>query len=297
MSDSGAESRRYAATAGMFDGVHRGHQFLLNHLVRYARSRGLEPLVFTFARHPLETISPGSAPQLLTAPEQRISLIRELSGINHVELLDPTPEFLRATGCEFLERLHRNHGVDAFAMGFNNHIGSDRAIPVTLAGAPVDLLELPRLESDEPVNSTSVRNALAAGDIQTAERLLGHRWQYRGKVVDGKKLGRTIGFPTANIEGVVPQLMLPQNGVYAVDVTLSDGAVHRGMANIGCRPTVDIPGAPATLEVNIFDFDGNIYGDTADIAFLKRLRSEKAFASLDDLRHQLEVDRTEAQKL
>lgn len=297
MTGCGVESCRYIATAGMFDGVHRGHQFLLRQLAAEAQRRGLKPVVFTFSRHPLETIAPQRAPKLLTTPEQRIDLIRELSGIEHVELLDPTPEFLRTSGKTFLEGLHRDHQVDAFAMGFNNHIGSDGATAATLDDAPADIIALPEMESDEPVNSTAVRRALASGDINTAERILGHRWQYRGKVVDGKRLGRTIGFPTANIEGERSGLILPPNGVYAVDITLPDGMPRRGMANIGCRPTVDAPGSPATLEVNIFGFDGDIYGAPADITFLQRLRDERHFANLKELRRQLEADRNAAKNI
>lgn len=297
MTGCGVESCRYIATAGMFDGVHRGHQFLLRQLAAEAQRRGLKPVVFTFSRHPLETIAPQRAPKLLTTPEQRIDLIRELSGIEHVELLDPTPEFLRTSGKTFLEGLHRDHQVDAFAMGFNNHIGSDGATAATLDDAPADIIALPEMESDEPVNSTAVRRALASGDINTAERILGHRWQYRGKVVDGKRLGRTIGFPTANIEGERSGLILPPNGVYAVDITLPDGMPRRGMANIGCRPTVDAPGSPATLEVNIFGFDGDIYGAPADITFLQRLRDERHFANLEELRRQLEADRNAAKNI
>lgn len=297
MTGCGVESCRYIATAGMFDGVHRGHQFLLRQLAAEAQRRGLKPVVFTFSRHPLETIAPQRAPKLLTTPEQRIDLIRELSGIEHVELLDPTPEFLRTSGKTFLEGLHRDHQVDAFAMGFNNHIGSDGATAATLDDAPADIIALPEMESDEPVNSTAVRRALASGDINTAERILGHRWQYRGKVMDGKRLGRTIGFPTANIEGERSGLILPPNGVYAVDITLPDGMPRRGMANIGCRPTVDAPGSPATLEVNIFGFDGDIYGAPADITFLQRLRDERHFANLEELRRQLEADRNAAKNI
>lgn len=296
MTDSGVKSCRYVATAGMFDGVHRGHQFLLRQLAAEAHRRSLQPLVFTFSRHPLEIIAPQRAPKLLTTPGQRIDLIRELSGIEHVELLDSTPEFLRTTGRAFLEGLHRDHHVDAFAMGFNNHIGSDGATAATLDNdAPVDIIALPEMESDEPINSTAVRSALTSGDINAAERILGHRWQYRGKVVGGKRLGRTIGFPTANIEGERSGLILPPNGVYAVDITLPDGLTRRGMANIGCRPTVDAPDSPATLEVNIFGFDSNIYGAAADITFLRRLRDEKPFANLEELRRQLEADRSAAE--
>lgn len=295
MTENNADSCRYAATAGMFDGVHRGHQFVLRHLKEEAARRGLTPLVFTFSRHPLEVIAPDRAPRLLTTPSQRIELIGELSGIGRVEILEPSPEFLRTTGHDFLTHLHESYGVDAFVMGFNNRVGSDGATPATLGNTDVDVLALTALESRQPVNSSAVRQAIQAGDIAVAEEILGHRWLYRGHVVGGKQLGRTIGFPTANIEGGDPNLILPRTGVYAVEITLPDGTTHRGMANIGCRPTVDLPGAPASLEVNIFGFNGDLYGAQVDIAFLKRLRDEKPFGNLEELRQQLEADRSAAQ--
>lgn len=297
MTENSAGSCRYVATAGMFDGVHRGHQFVLRHLKEEAARRGLTPLVFTFSRHPLEVIAPDRAPRLLTTPRQRIELIGELSGIGRVEILEPSPEFLRTTGHDFLTHLHGSYGVDAFVMGFNNRIGCDGATPATLGNTDVDVLALPALESKQPVNSSAVRQALQAGDIAAGEEILGHRWRYRGHVVSGKQLGRTIGFPTANIEGAGPNLILPRTGVYAVDITLPDGTMHRGMANIGYRPTVDRPGAPASLEVNIFGFSGDLYGAQVDIAFLKRLRAEKPFDSLEELRQQLEADRSAAQNI
>lgn len=298
MNEHGVNHRPAAATAGMFDGVHRGHQFMLGRFADEARHRGLEPVVFTFARHPLSVIAPDRTPALLSAPGQRADLIRELTGIRRVEIIEPTPELMRATARKFLDDLRRRYGVETFAMGFNNHIGSDRATAQALAsGAPADIIALPPLPSDQPVNSSAIRSAIAAGDISAAEAMLGHRWTYRGTVVPGKQLGRTIGFPTANIEGAVAGLLLPPGGVYAVDVTLGDGSRYRGMANIGSRPTVDAEGAPTSFEVNIFGYSGDLYGRTVDIDFLARLRDERRFPSLDSLRRQLEADRDAALKV
>lgn len=280
---------RYIATAGMFDGVHRGHHFVLSALVRDANARGLEPLVFTFAQHPMAIVAPHKAPSLLTSPSQREALIASVAGIRRVETIETTAEFLAKDARKFLDDIHERHAVDVFLMGFNNHIGSDRATAAQLADASVEVELLPPLEGDSSVSSSAVRSAIAACDFVHAEALLGHQWLYEGIVVHGRQLGRTIGFPTANIEPAAASLLLPPSGVFAVDTILPDGSVFRGMANIGTRPTVG--GHKATFEVNIFGFEGNLYGRMVKVRFLKRLRDERPFVSLDELRQQLEADR------
>ena len=283
---------RYIATAGMFDGVHRGHQFVLRSLADEARKRGLEPVVFTFEPHPLALVAPDKAPQLLTSPARREELIKSLTGVQRVETIEATAEFLARDARSFLGEIHGRCGVDVFLMGFNNHIGSDRAAATDLAEAPVEVRELLPFPDGRDVSSSAVRRAIAASDFGRAESLMGHRWVYDGVVVHGHQLGRTIGFPTANIEPAVPGLLLPPAGVYAVDVRLPDGREHRGMANIGTRPTVS--GHGTTFEVNIFGFEGNLYGRAVEVRFLKRLRAERPFGSLEELKAQLEADRRQA---
>lgn len=283
---------RYIATAGMFDGVHRGHQFVLRSLAEAGRSRGLEPVVFTFAPHPMTVVAPHKAPSLLTSPSRRETLINTLAGISRVETIDSTPEFLAKDARSFLEEIHARFGVDVFLMGFNNHIGRDRASASELAGGAVEVRGLPPFAEDGTISSSAVRNAIAASDFCRAESLMGHHWVYDGVVVHGRQLGRTIGFPTANIEPAVPGLLLPPAGVYAVDVRMPDGRERRGMANIGTRPTVS--GHGTTFEVNIFGFEGNLYGSPVEVRFLKRLRAERPFGSLEELKAQLEADRRQA---
>jgi len=202
---------RYIATAGMFDGVHRGHHFVLSALVRDANARGLEPLVFTFAQHPMAIVAPHKAPSLLTSPSQREALIASVAGIRRVETIETTAEFLAKDARKFLDDIHERHAVDVFLMGFNNHIGSDRATAAQLADASVEVELLPPLEGDSSVSSSAVRSAIAACDFVHAEALLGHQWLYEGIVVHGRQLGRTIGFPTANIEPAAASL-LPKTG-------------------------------------------------------------------------------------
>ena len=288
---------RYVATVGMFDGVHRGHVFLLRKLAEVARERGLEPMVFTFAGHPMCQLAPCQAPKTLTTAAQRADMIRQATGINRVEILDPKPELLSLTGNQFLHHIHDTYAVDAFLMGFNNHIGSDRADASALASACMPVIVMPELPAEYKVNSSTIRQALAEGRIEDATDILGHRWHYRGHVVHGRQLGRTIGFPTANIEPLEACQLLPKPGVYAVDVTLPEGRTLRGMANIGHRPTVDCADAPMSFEVNIFDCDADLYGTVLDVAFLGRLRDERPFSSVEALRLQLVADREAARRI
>lgn len=281
---------RYMATTGMFDGVHRGHIFALRQLESEAERRGLKPAVFTFSAHPLSLIAPEKAPRLLSTPSERAALIRAVLPAADVVVLDLAPELLALTAREFLDMLHRDYGVDAFAMGFNNHIGSDRATAADLADAPIPVLPLAEAPADTQLCSTAARNAIAHGSIDEANRILGRRWCFRGRVVHGKQLGRKLGFPTANIEPVDSSVIVPPAGVYAVDVTLPSGAVERGMANIGVRPTVDAEGAPVSFEVHILNFYGNLYGEIIEVEFLCLLRREKHFRSLDELAAQLALD-------
>lgn len=282
-------------TVGTFDGVHRGHLCLLSQLRRRAEALGLRPVVLALHPHPRAILRPGSEPPMLTDISTRCELIRKLGGIDDVQVLALTRADMGATGAEFVQALKEKYDAGALLMGFNNHIGSDRATAADLtatAGIPV-MEATPCADAD--VSSTAVRRAIAEGGVEEARCLLGRPYRYRGIVAHGKELGRTIGFPTANIEPATQQL-LPGPGVYAVDVLLPEG-VRRGIANIGHRPTVDIPGAPQTFEVHILDFDGDLYGRTVEVDFLAFLRHEERFPSLDALRVQLAADAAAARAL
>ena len=279
---------RYMATVGMFDGVHLGHAFALRSLAALACERGLKPLVLTFDAHPLATIAPGRAPSPLTDFSQKKDLISRLSADMAVQCLDFGHAMQTLSGAGFLELIHNKFGVDAFAMGYNNHIGHDRATPACLSDACIPVVTLAPFGHD--ISSSHVRRCIAEGNVAEAARLLGRPYSCRGTVVHGRQLGRTIGFPTANIKPLNPGQLLPAGGVYAVDVRFPSGIVSRGMANIGRRPTVESGHAEISFEVNIFDYSGDLYGSVLEIEFLGRLRDEKAFASLDELRRQLGRD-------
>lgn len=286
--DASASVRRIAAT-GMFDGVHLGHRHLLRALAAEAEKRGLTPLALTFAEHPLATLRPGCAPAILTSQSLKKELIGK-AGIDGCVIMPFGKEDFALTAAQFTEKIRNDYGVDVLLMGFNNHIGSDRRTAAELAAAGLPVVcadEYPGLS----VSSSQIREAVGKADFTKVQALSGHRFTVRGTVGGGQHIGRTIGFPTANITPEDTHQLLPPDGVYAVDVHLA-AATFRGMANIGMRPTV--AGTKRTFEVNIIGFSGDIYGERADIDFISRLRDERRFESLDALAAQLAADRAAA---
>ncbi len=285
----------YLATVGMFDGYHRGHQWLVGQLREKAAEENLKPLVITFDSHPLSIIRPGAAPKLITSTADKLRMLGEACEGN-VRLLPFDEATAKLDATSFLRKISADYGVSAFAMGFNNHIGSDRCDSrqaAALGIMPVFTFEhFPIGE----VSSSKVRKTLSNGNVNLAARLLGRLYTLRGTVVGGKKLGRTIGFPTANIQPYDKNLLIPANGVYAVDVRIDGkGSIRRGMLNIGTRPTVDHDsGAERSIEVHILDFEGEIYGREIELSFIGRLRSEKSFENLEALAAQLAKDRKAA---
>lgn len=287
---------RYMATVGMFDGVHLGHVDALRQFCSLAAARGLRPLVVTFDRHPLAAIAPHRTPALLTRTDTRRALIHAACPDAEVLVLPASDGILGLTAEGFLQRLNSEHGVDAFAMGYNNHIGCDRADADTLRrNAPIPVVGMKALD-DIPVSSTRIRQALCAGDVAAAAAMLGRPYSISGTVVHGRQLGRTIGFPTANIAMDDAETLIPAPGVYAADIIVdSDAIPHRAMLNIGRRPTVeDDVSSPVTVEAHIIGYDADLYGRRLDVSFLSRLRDERRFASLEDLRRQLVRDRQAA---
>lgn len=277
------------ATVGMFDGVHRGHRLILEAVKSRARTMGLGTRVYTFDDHPLAVLRPGQAPGRLTTNQRRRELLLE-NGINQVCELD-FDKVRALSGADFLRALAAE-GVAMLVMGFNNHIGHDRlaATQANEAGI-IPVYEVRPPQELSTVSSSAIRQALGACDLEGARRMLGSTYRLSGKVIDGNRLGRTIGFPTANIE-LSPALLLPPDGVYAVDVSAAGVSLGRGMANIGMRPTVG--GKQRTLEVHILEFHGNLYGQTLDIDFLDYLRPERHFGSLEELAAALRADRIAA---
>lgn len=286
------DEKRCVATVGTFDGLHRGHQRVLATLKSVARERGMVPLVVCFDRHPLETIAPERAPLLVQSPSERTNaLYREGLSILTLEF---TPELAALTAADWLRRMHEEHNVDVLVVGYDNTFGSD-GVRMNLSdyrriGAEigVEVMEAPY----EPrAASSAIRRLLREGDIEEANRLLGRPFTVTGTVADGKHLGTTLGYPTANVEASY-RAQLPRSGVYAVDV-VGAGGVRRAVANVGRQPTVAVD-APERLEVHIPGFSGNLYGERLEVRFLRRLRDEIKFPSLADLKEQIEFDISEA---
>lgn len=280
------------AAIGMFDGVHLGHRAILESLASLAVRTGREPLAFTFAIHPREILTDQTA-RLITDLDSKVSLI---SPFARTIVLDYKRADFAASASDFISKLRDDYGVDSLVMGYNNHIGNDRRDAAWLTdNCEAEIFAVGQYHSgSEAPSSSAIRQLIERGYIDSAQSLLGHDFIVRGTVVPGRQIGRSLGFPTANIETIEHRQLLPADGVYAVDVDI-DGKFRRGMANIGTRPTL-VDGRGKILEVNIFDFDQDLYGKTVGITFLGRLRSEKAFPDLEALKKQLKLDKIAAQR-
>ena len=301
------DNRPRAAVTGMFDGVHRGHQFLLECLRTEAAQRGLRPAVFTFPSHPLQLTAPGSAPRLLSTPAEKLSLLAACSiAPADILFLNFTPALREATAARFMHMLRNIYNVRFILRGFNNRFGTERHLTSDdyrriAAENGITLIEASCLEEETDgrltsISSSEIRNTLAKGDVARAERLLGHPYALTGTVVKGQQLGRRIGFPTANIRVPHPTKLIPANGVYLATTSIC-GERHRVMLNIGTRPTVSTPGASATIEAHILDYDGDLYGTTLTLHLHRHLRAEQRFPSLDALAARLDRDRDAARTL
>lgn len=276
-------------TTGFFDGVHLGHRQILSRLVAEASARGEESLVVTFWPHPRAVLQQDARGlRLLSTLEEKKVLILD-AGVDRVEVLPFTREFAALTAEEYLRMLREKFGASLVVMGYDNRLGSDHRtageLPgVVSAGEPVLLSP-----SVGAISSTKIRSALAGGDVSLAASMLGRLYALKGVVVEGNRLGRTIGFPTANMKIYEPLMQIPAGGVYSVEVETL-GRTFRGMCNIGTRPTVS-SGNALSVETNIFDFDEDIYGLDITVRFIRRIRDERRFDSLTSLSAQLSADR------
>ena len=280
---------------GFFDGVHTGHRLVISRLVEAAAVRGDESMVITFWPHPRNVLQKEARTlRLLTTLGEKKQMLQDL-GVNHVEVLPFTKDFSSMTTEEYLRMLMERFGVKTVLLGYDNRVGSDAMDPDQVARMAESLgLEVirtdmvPSLEG-YAVSSTKIRQHLEAGDVQGAASMLGYEYALHGVVVAGNRIGRTMGFPTANMQLYEPLKLIPGNGVYFVKVETVGRSLF-GMCNIGHRPTVSA-GNARTIETNIFGFDEDIYGLDIRITFLQKIRDEIRFASLDALKAQLQQDR------
>ena len=286
------------ATTGFFDGVHTGHRLVIERLVSLARQRGDESLVVTFWPHPRAVLQDGARElRLLTTLEEKKAMLAAL-GVDRVEVLDFSRTFAALTAEQYLRDILRTRlGVTTLLVGYDNRLGSDcltaPALVPLAQSIGIELIELPslsfRAESRNlEVSSTKIRRALQEGRIEEATSMLGYGYSLTGVVVAGNRMGRTIGFPTANLRLYEPLKLIPARGVYVVEAEVL-GKKYRGMTDIGTRPTVG--GTFPTIETHILDFDEDIYGLPLTITFLRRLRDEIHFPSLEALKDQLILDR------
>ena len=284
----------------MFDGVHLGHVTLVDFLKRQASVLGKQSLVITFLSHPRQVLHPDEPFSLIMPMGERLARLQELEP-DMLLPLDFTRELSQLNSVQFIELLRDRYGVAMLVVGYNHRFGHQRgetfedyrrhgeALGVQVVKAPEYLGEY------APVSSTIVRSLIAAGKVKDAMHCMGRPFTLSGRVVHGFHNGRGIGFPTANVGETDPDILLPHNGAYAV-LAHVNGLVLQGMANIGKRPTLD-NGDNISIEVNLFDFDDDIYGMDITLEFISFLRLEIKMCSIDELKHQLTLDRSNAQRL
>lgn len=306
------------ATIGFFDGVHLGHRHLISQVISEAKARGMSSAVVTFAQHPLKVIRPGWIPQLLTTTEEKKELLSS-TGIDSVALLHFDHEMQMMSAEDFMRNVLLNiYNVRVLIIGYDHHFGHDRSegfadyvrygkkmgievIQCQQFTASIDPSHTASIDSSQTANidslttsltpsSTLARQSLLSGDIATATSVLGYPFFLQGTVVEGFQNGRKMGFPTANLS-VDEEKIIPGNGVYLVRV-----GTHYGMLNIGTRPTLD-NGSSRSIEVHIFDFEGDLYNRPLRIELLRFIRKERKFDNLAQLQMQLTEDERQCRNL
>ena len=291
------KNSKAVVTIGTFDGVHIGHQKIINRLIEIGQKKQLKTVVLTFFPHPRMVLQKNSEIKLLNTIEEREMILSSL-GLDQMVVKKFTKEFANLSAQDFVKSVLVD-GLNAkyIIIGYDHQFGKNRSADIN------DLKEFGKLYrfeveeisaqdvQDVNVSSTKIRNALMEGDIVTANSYLGYNYFLTGNVVKGKGLGRKIGFPTANIHVQQDYKLVPKNGVYAVKATVKNKTLN-GMMNIGLNPTVD--GSTQSIEVNLFDFSEDVYNETISIAFIEHLRDEHKFDNLELLTVQLEKDRRTA---
>lgn len=288
-------------TIGTFDGVHMGHKVILQEVHSYARKIGGESVLLTFEPHPRKLIFPEQQIQILTPLDKKLGLITQ-EGIQHTVVVPFTKDFASMSAKEYVsDFLVKLFKPSAIIIGYDHQFGHDRKGNIDLLKElqqqyDFDVVEIPAQLIDEAtVSSTKIRNAIKEGAVDDAATMLGRNYTLLGTVQKGAQLGRTIGYPTANVVPNHKEQIMPANGVYAVKVTYA-GKVYNAMLNIGFRPTVSSD-MTLHIEAYIFDFSDDIYNEEIELTFVARLRDEQKFNSLDELKAQLAQDELSAKKV
>lgn len=287
--------RNAIVTSGTFDGVHYGHQKILQRVVKLAKDKRGSSVVLTFWPHPRFVLNPNDdSLKLLSTFEEKAKQI-ENSGIDYLIKMPFTKEFSQLTSEEFINQIViEKLGTKTLVIGYDHHFGKNREgsfeyLRENSERFGFEVEEIPKQEIDNVgVSSTKIRNALMEGKVRDSTDYLGHLYELSGTVVGGNKNGIKMGFPTANIEVKESFKLIPKDGSFAVLLAI-DEKMYKGMLNIGFRPTLD--GSRKVIEANIFDFDGNLYGKEITVKFVKRLRGEKKFDGIEALKNQLIQDK------
>jgi riboflavin kinase/FMN adenylyltransferase len=285
---------------GVFDGVHLGHQAVIGSAVRHAREAGGTAVVVTFDPHPAKLLRPQESPRLLTATQHKISLIREL-GVSHLLVLAFNRQLASTPPEEFVRQLVEAAGpLREICVGQEWSFGKNRAGNLTLLkklGREMNFNVVgvePVTRDGVIVSSTAIRRAVETGDLGLAARMLGREYTILGTVEEGSRVGRSLGFPTANLSAHSEQF--PPNGVYAAEGWLGGRTMH-GVVNLGLRPTIAAEAPQRVLEFHLFDFNRDLYGEEIEVRFLRYLRPERKFENLAALREQITRDAAEARKI
>jgi riboflavin kinase / FMN adenylyltransferase len=285
---------------GVFDGLHLGHQAVIGCALESSRATGGNAVVVTFHPHPVRVLRPEKAPRLLTSTPHKINLM-ELLGVNTVLILEFTMEFSKTAPEIFIEKLaHGANRLCQICVGQEWTFGANRSGSVRLLEelAPKFGFQLgsvpPVSVGEHVVSSTLIRSAVECGDLESARKLLGRPFTILGTVSEGRQLGRRLGFPTANLRAHNEQF--PPNGVYAAKAWFQKNE-YGGVVNIGVRPTIEKEGGERILELHLFDFDQEIYGQDVEVAFLEYLRPEQEFSGIDELQAQIQRDAATARRV
>lgn len=282
-------------TTGTFDGVHFGHKIIIDRLKEIAKKQNGETVLLTFSPHPRMVLFPNDHNlQLINTMNEKIKLL-EQAGIDHLIIHNFTKEFSRTTSIQFIRDIIVNKlNTHKLVIGYNHHFGRNRegSFEHLKEYAPLYGFEVEEISAqlidDVSISSTKIRKALLSGDVSKANYYLGYYYLLEGQVVEGQQIGRTLGFPTANLKILDESKLIPRDGVYAVLVKVK-GQSFRGMMNIGNNPSLS--SKKHSIEVHIFDFDSDIYNEQIDVRFIKYMREESSFDNLDTLKIQLEHDK------
>lgn len=288
------------ATIGFFDGVHRGHRFLINQVKEVAAQDGLCSSLITFPVHPRQVMQTTYRPQLLSSPQEKLELL-ETTKVDYCILLPFTHELSLLSAKEFMRMLRDQFNIRTLVIGYDHRFGHNRSEgfeDYCRYGEELDIYIVRArayTDGEDKISSSVIRQLLKEGNVSRAAQFLGYNYYLDGTVVDGYKVGRKIGFPTANLKVDCPDKLIPSEGVYAVYVYV-EGRKWAGMLNIGHRPTIN-NGTDLSIEVNILNFSDNIYHKEMRMEFVKYLRPEEKYDTVEALIAQMHKDREEAAQI